>query len=470
MAESTALRPKTAKALKRRRRELARAIGPEGVLVVPAAHEVTRNRDVHYPFRQSSDFAWLTGFPEPDAVAVLAPKRKDGEFVLFCRPKDPEREIWDGHRFGTEGAVEHFGAHAAHPLSELDEKLPALLADRKRVYYPLGVDADFDLQVMGWLRAVRAQARKGVSAPTELVTSDTLLHERRLIKAKGELATMRRAAGISAAAHRRLMQACRPGLNEQQLEAAFLHACAEQGARFQAYPPIVGGGANACVLHYIDNAAVLADGDLVLVDAGCELDDYASDITRTFPVNGRFSAPQRTLYELVLAAQRAAIAAVKPGKRWDAPHKAALKVLTRGLVDLGFIEGSRKDVPQLIKDEKYKPFYMHRTGHWLGMDVHDVGSYKQNGTWRELEPGMVMTIEPGLYVAPDAEVPAQFRGIGIRIEDDVLVTEDGHEVLSRDVPKDVEAIERLMAGAPAGAPADALAQASPAGAGASEET
>jgi Xaa-Pro aminopeptidase len=258
---------------------------------------------------------------------------------------------------------------------------------------------------------------------------------------------MRRAARISATAHRRLMQTCRPGMTEQQLEATFLTACAEHGARFQAYPPIVGGGANACVLHYVDNAATLADGDLVLIDAGCELDGYASDITRTFPVNGRFSTPQRTLYALVLAAQRAAIAAVRPGRRWDAPHKAALKVLTLGLVDLGFIEGNRDDLPQLIKDEKFKPFYMHRTGHWLGMDVHDVGSYKQDGKWRMLAPGMVLTVEPGLYVAPDAEVPAEYRGIGIRIEDDVLVTDDGNEVLSSGAPKDIDAIEALMSGA-----------------------
>jgi Xaa-Pro aminopeptidase len=256
---------------------------------------------------------------------------------------------------------------------------------------------------------------------------------------------MRRAARISAAAHRQLMQTCRPGMNEQALEAAFLAACAERGARFQAYPPIVGGGANACVLHYVENTADLADGDLVLVDAGCELDGYASDITRTFPVNGRFSAPQRALYDLVLKAQLAAIGAVKPGKRWDAPHNAALKVLTRGLVDLGFIEGKPEDLPQLIKDEQYKPFYMHRTGHWLGMDVHDVGSYKTDGKWRMLAPGMVLTVEPGVYIAPDADVPAQYRGIGIRIEDDVLVTEEGHEVLSCDVPKEPDAIEQLMA-------------------------
>jgi Xaa-Pro aminopeptidase len=415
------------------------------VLIVPAAREVTRNRDVHFPFRQDSDFTWLTGFPEPDAVAVLAPKHKDGEFVLFCRPRDPEREVWDGYRYGTEGAVEQFGADAAHPLAELDEKLPELLADRKRIHYPLGVDDDFDLRVMRWLRAVRAKARKGVSAPTELVTSDGVLHEQRLIKRPSELATMRRAARISAGAHCRLMQTCKPGMIEQALEAVFLSACAEQGARFQAYPPIVGGGANACVLHYVDNAAELADGDLVLVDAGCELDGYASDITRTFPVNGRFSTPQRTLYELVLQAQLAAIDAVKPGKRWDAPHNAALKVLTSGLVELGFIDGKAEDVAQLIKDEQYKPFYMHRTGHWLGMDVHDVGRYKCDGKWRMLEPGMTLTVEPGLYVAPDAAVPAEYRGIGIRIEDDVLVTEDGHEVLSRDAPKEVDAIEQLMA-------------------------
>ena len=436
---------KTAKALERRRREVARAIGADAVLIVPAAREVTRNRDVHYPFRQNSDFTWLTGFPEPDAVAVIAPKHKDGEFVLFCRPHDPEREVWDGRRFGTEGAVAQFGADAAHPLAELDEKLPELLADRKRIHYPFGVDDGFDRKVMGWLRAVRAKARKGISAPTELISSDGVLHERRLIKGAGELVTMRRAARISAAAHRQLMQTCRPGMSEQALEATFLAACAEQGARFQAYPPIVGGGANACVLHYVENAADLADGDLVLVDAGCELDGYASDITRTFPVNGRFSAPQRKLYELVLKAQLAAIGAVKPGKRWDAPHNAALKVLTRGLVDLGFIDGKPEDLPQLIRDEKYKPFYMHRTGHWLGMDVHDVGSYKTDGKWRMLEPGMVLTVEPGLYIAPDAAVPAEYRGIGIRIEDDVLVTEEGQEVLSRDVPKEPDAIEQLMA-------------------------
>ncbi|NBC49982.1 MAG: Xaa-Pro aminopeptidase [Gammaproteobacteria bacterium] len=433
--------------LKRRRRDLMRALGPDSVLIVPAAPEVIRNRDVHHPYRQASDLSWLTGFPEPEAVAVLAPKRKDGAFVLFCRPRDPEREVWDGYRFGVEGAVAAFGADQAFPIAEIDEKLPEILADRRQVYYPLGVDDGLDLQVMRWLRAVRAKARTGVTAPTALISSDQLLHERRLIKSKAELKLMRRAAAISAAAHQRLMQHARPGLPEQQLEAAFIAACAEQGARFQAYPPIVGGGANACVLHYIENAHVLGDGDLVLVDAGCELDGYASDITRTFPANGRFSAPQRRLYELVLAAQQAAIAQVRPGNHWNQPHKAALKVLTQGLVDLGLIDPDGADLKQLIKDERYKPFYMHKTGHWLGMDVHDVGQYKVDGRWRRFEPGMVLTVEPGLYIAPDAEAPAEYRGIGIRIEDDVAVTEDGHAVLSADVPKDPDAIEALMASA-----------------------
>lgn len=420
------------------------AVGTDGVLIIPAAAEVVRNRDVHYPFRQDSDFSYLTGFPEPDAVAVIVPKRKGGEFVLFCRPRNQEREVWDGHRFGVDGAVAQFGADEAYPLEELDEHLPELLADRKRVFYPLGTDADLDLKVMDWLRAVRGKARAGVSAPTELIASERIVHEQRLIKVRPELELMRRAARISAAAHCRLMRQCRPGMNEQQLEATFIAACAESGARFQAYPPIVGGGRNACTLHYVDNCAELRDGDLVLVDAGCELGGYASDITRTFPVNGCFTPPQRALYQVALEAQQAALAEVRPGKRWNAPHQAALRALTRGLLELGLLEGTKRDVPKLIKEDKYKPFYMHRTGHWLGMDVHDVGDYKRDGRWRELRPGMVLTVEPGLYVGPDAEAPEEFRGIGIRIEDDVLVTEDGHEVLSGDVPKEIAEIEQLM--------------------------
>lgn len=446
-AASQSKNPYSAAELKRRQRELIKALGNNAVLLLPAAPEVIRNRDVHHPYRQSSDLAWLTGFPEPEAVAVLAPKRKDGAFVLFCRPHDPEREIWDGFRYGVEGAVEHFGADQAFPITELDEQLPQILADRRRVVYPLGLDDGFDRRVIGWLRAVRALARKGISAPTELVSSDQYLHERRLIKSTSELQTMRRAADISAAAHQRLMQTAQPGCSEQRLEATFLAACAEQGARFQAYQPIVGSGAHACVLHYVENADVLRDGDLVLVDAGCELDGYASDITRTFPANGRFSPAQRRLYDLVLKAQLAAIAKVRAGNHWNQPHKAALKVLTQGLVDLGLIDAAGADLKQLIKDERYKPFFMHKTGHWLGMDVHDVGQYKQDGRWRRFERGMVLTVEPGLYIAPDAEAPAEYRGIGIRIEDDVLVTDGEPEILSAKVPKAPDEIEVLMAAA-----------------------
>ena len=431
----------------RRRQIVADAVGDDAALILPAASERIRNRDVHYPFRQDSDFSWLTGFPEPDALAVLAPGHKGGDLILFVRPRDPERELWDGRRAGTDGAVDHYGAAKAYPLDRADRQLPKLLANRSRVYCPFGADAAFDRRVMGWIGAVRAQARKGVTAPTELVAASRVLHELRLRKSELELAIMRRAAQISADGHRLLMQTCRPGLGEQQLERVFIDACARHGGRFQAYTPIVGGGANACILHYVENSATLRDGDLVLIDAGCELDGYASDITRTFPVNGRFSPAQRDLYALVLDAQRAAIDAVEPGRRWSAPHKAAVEVLTTGLVKLGILEGTLDDVPKLIKKEKYKPFYMHRTGHWLGMDVHDVGDYKQKGKWRRLEPGMVLTVEPGLYIAPDAKAPKKYRGIGIRIEDDVLVTEHGHEVLSADAPKQIDEIEALMAAA-----------------------
>jgi len=426
---------------RRRRRALAKTIGADALAILPAAREVTRNRDVHYPFRQSSDFSYLTGFPEPDAWLVIAPKRQEGEFVLFCRPRDPEREQWDGARLGVEGAVEAFGADEAHPLSELDTLMPTLIDGRRRLYYPIGTDSMLDAQVMGWVRQVRAKARTGAVAPETFVTLESVLHAQRLIKSPAEIAIMRRAAKISARAHSELMRLCRPGLSEARLEAEFQHQCALAGARHLAYPSIVAGGEHACVLHYVENSAPLRDGDLVLIDAGCELDGYASDITRTFPVNGRFSPAQRTIYELVLKAQRAAIERARPGHHWNEPHEAAVKVLTKGLVELGILNGKTRD---LIKDEAHKPYYMHRTGHWLGMDVHDVGAYKRDGDWRVLEPGMVLTVEPGLYLPHDAAVPEPYRGIGVRIEDDVLITEQGHEILSAGVPKDPEAIETLM--------------------------
>ncbi len=427
---------------KRRRRALIKSIGPDGLAILPAAREVIRNRDVHYPFRQQSDFSYVTGFPEPDAFAVLVPRRKEGEFILFCRPRDDEREQWDGARLGVEGAVARFGADQAHPLSELDEIMPALIEGRARLYYPIGTDAGLDQRVMGWVNRVRAKARAGVVAPEIFISIESLLHEQRLHKTPAEATLMRRAARISAHAHRRLMRQCVPGAKELDLEAEFQHACAIAGARFNAYPMIVGGGANACVLHYIANDAILRDGDLVLIDAGCELDGYASDITRTFPVNGRFSPPQRELYELVLKAQQAAIDKARPGCRWNEPHEAAVRVLTKGLVRLGILDGK---VNKLIKEEAYKPYYMHRTGHWLGMDVHDVGAYQCDGEWRVFEPGMVLTVEPGLYMPETEAVPEPYRKIGIRIEDDVLITEDGNEILSAAAPKHPDEIEALMA-------------------------
>jgi Xaa-Pro aminopeptidase len=435
----------------RRRRALLGALSADAVAIVPAAAEAVRSRDVHHPFRQSSDLTYLCGFPEPEALAVFVPQRKQGEFVLFCRPRDEQRELWDGPRAGVEGARGVYGADEAHPVDALDAVLPGLLEGRRRIYYPLGLDPDLDRRLMGWIGGVRAKARAGVRAPTEVLALSTVLHEQRLIKDSGEVRTMRKAARISAAAHRRLMRMCRPGLWEYELEAAFVHACAERGARFQAYSPIVGGGANACVLHYVDNGARLSDSDLVLIDAGCEYQGYASDITRTFPVNGRFTPPQRELYELVLEAQLAAIAKAVPGNRWNDPHDAAVRTLTKGLAGLGILPGGKAAVRRHVKEEKYKPFYMHRTGHWLGMDVHDVGEYKRDDKWRLLEPGMVLTVEPGLYIpagVSDSQhaIPEPYHHVGIRIEDDVLITEHGNDVLSADAPKDPDEIEAWMSG------------------------
>ncbi len=437
----------TAAEYRRRRRRLAAAMKPGGVALLAAAPESVRNRDVHHPYRQDSDFFYVTGFPEPEALAVLVPGRKEGELVIFCRPRDSERELWEGARAGVEGVQRDFGADEAHPIDKLDEVLPKLLEDRDRIYYPVGTNPALDRRLMEWVNVVRGKVRSGVRAPTEFIVLERLLSEQRLLKSKAELKIIRRAVRISADAHRRVMRLCRPGLWEYELEAEFVRVCAARGGRFQAYPPIVGSGANACVLHYVDNRHRLENGELVLADAGCELAGYASDITRTFPVNGRFSPPQRELYELVLAAQETTIAEAVPGNRWSAMHKAAVRTLTEGLVELGILKGGRKAVPKLIKEEKYKPYFMHRTGHWLGMDVHDVGDYRVGGKWRRLEPGMVLTMEPGLYISADrTEVPARYHDIGIRIEDDVLITADGNEVLSVRAPKTVADIESWMSG------------------------
>ena len=422
-----------------RRQRLAEQM-QAGVAVIPTAPERARNRDSHYPYRFDSYFHYLTGFGEPEAVLVqvagAAPKS-----ILFCREKNPEREVWDGFRYGPEAARVAFGFDEAYPVARLDEMMPKLLADQPSLHFHLGADSDWDARAVGWLNAVRAEVRNGVTAPSEIKDVRVLLDEMRLIKSADEIAIMRRAAEISAAAHRRAMQLARPGRHEYEIEAELLHEFRRHGAQAPAYPSIVAGGANACVLHYVDNGAALKDGDLLLIDAGCELDGYAADITRSIPVNGRYSAAQKDVYEMVLAAQAAAIAAVAPGAGWDEPHQAALRVLAQGMIDLGLCRGS---VDAVIETGDYKRFYMHKTGHWLGMDVHDVGDYKRGGQWRKLEPGMVLTVEPGCYIRPADDVAEHFWNIGIRIEDDVLVTAQGCEVLTAAAPKSVPEIEAAM--------------------------
>jgi Xaa-Pro aminopeptidase len=432
-----------AKEFVRRRKELIRMMGPGAVAIVPSAAVRYRNRDAEYPYRQDSDFHYLTGFPEPEAVAVLVPERKQGPYVLFCRESDPQAEIWHGRRAGQRGAVEEYGADDSFPIDDIDDILPGLLEKAERVFYTMGTNWEFDRRLLGWVNRIRQRARGGARPPGEFVSLEHLLHDMRLYKSRAELTAMREAARISAAAHRRAMRVCCPGMTEFQIEAELLHEFRAGGA-VPAYHSIVGGGANGCILHYTENSAELQEGDLLLIDAGAEYDCYAADITRTFPINGRFTKPQRALYEVVLEAQRAAIEEVRPGKHWNEPHQAAVRVLTEGLVELGLLKGKPK---KLIEQEEYRRFYMHRTGHWLGMDVHDVGDYKVGGEWRVLEPGMVMTIEPGLYIGDGVKgVPKKWWGLGIRIEDDVLVSAEGPEVLTAAAPKEIDEIEALMEG------------------------
>ncbi|MCC1497421.1 Xaa-Pro aminopeptidase [Alcanivorax sp. 1008] len=426
----------------RRRRELMDNMEENSIVILPAAPERRRNRDIDHAYRQDSDFWYLSGFPEPEAVMALIPGREHGEFVMFCRERDREMETWHGYRRGPEGAVKDFGADDAFPISDIDEILPGLIEGRDRVYYDMGRDPEFDRQVMSWVNSIRAKVRSGAHPPGEFLALNHFLHDQRLFKSSLEIKVMRRAGEIAAAAHVRAMQVVEPGMYEYQLEAEYLHEFMRHGARAPAYPTIVGGGRNGCILHYVDNNQKLKDGDLVLVDAGAEFHCYASDITRTFPVNGKFSAEQQAVYEVVLASQLAAIEQVKPGKHWNSPHEAAVQVLTQGMKDLGLLKG---EVSELIETEAYRRFYMHRTGHWLGLDVHDVGDYKVHDEWRVLEPGMVMTVEPGIYIAPDdSSVASKWRGIGVRIEDDVAVTRKGCEVFTDGVPKSVAEIEKLM--------------------------
>jgi Xaa-Pro aminopeptidase len=411
-----------------------------GIAVIATAPEVLRNGDAHYPYRFDSHFHYLTGFDEPEAVLVLiagdAPQT-----ILFCRAKDREREIWDGFRYGPDGAKEKFGFDAAFPIAQLDEKLTGLMGNQPVLFHPLGAQAQWDDRILALRAGVQAQVRSGITAPNEIHDIRMLLDEMRLIKDSDELAIMRRSATISAAAHIRAMRATRPGKMEYEIEAELLHEFRKNGAQAPAYTSIVAGGANACVLHYISNNAQLQDGELLLIDAACEVDGYAADITRTFPVNGRFNGAQKDIYELVLSAQADAISAARPGAHWNEPHDAAVRVLAQGFVDLKLCNGS---VDAVLESGSYKRFYMHRTGHWIGMDVHDVGAYKLDNNWRALQPGMVLTIEPGCYIRPADDVPQAFWNIGIRIEDDVAITPHDCEVLTEAAPKTVEAIEDLM--------------------------
>jgi len=428
------------KEFQRRRRQLMGMVGSGGIAILPAAPVRTRSRDVAHRYRQDSDFYYLTGFAEPEAVAVLVPGRASGEFLLFCRERDATREQWDGGRAGQDGAVRDYGADDAFPVDDIDEILPGIMESCSRVYYTMGMYSEFDSRIADWVNSLRSGLSRGVHTPQEFVALDHLLHDMRLYKSRAEIAAMRKSAKVAVAAHKRAMRVTRPGMFEYEVEAEFRHEFRRNNA-WASYSPIIASGSNACTLHYVDNKARLEGGDLLLIDAGCELDYYASDITRTFPINGRFSPEQLAIYEIVLDAQFAAIDKIVAGNHWNDPHDAAVKIITRGLRKLGLIDGS---LPRLIKDGGYRDFYMHRTGHWIGMDVHDVGDYKVGDEWRVLETGMVTTIEPGIYISGKRSVPKAFRNIGVRIEDDVAVTTKGPDVLSKDLAKAPDAIEALM--------------------------
>ncbi len=427
---------------RRRRKTLMRIMGNEAIAILPAAPSRTRSRDTEYRYRQDSDFKYLSGFDEPESLLVLIPGRPAGEYLVFCRDRDPQQETWHGRRVGVERAPEVLDADDAFPISDLDDILPGLLEGRQKVFYSMGRDTAFDARMMGWLNRVRAHApRTGLKAPSTFVSLDFHLHEMRLIKSRAEISLLRKAAKISADGHRHAMQQAEPGHMEYEVEARLIGEYKRRGAT-HSFLPIVGGGDNGCILHYTENNRELSDGDLVLVDSGAEYEGYAGDITRTWPVNGTFTKAQRDIYQLVLDSQLAAIEQVKPGNHFNDPHEAAVKVLTKGLVKLGLLKGQPA---ALRKEEAYRRFYMHRTSHWLGMDVHDVGEYRIDGEWRLLEPGMVITIEPGLYIGDSKDIPKAYRNLGVRIEDDVVVTKTGHEVLTDSVPKSIGAIEAEMA-------------------------
>jgi len=432
----------TKKEFKKRRKELMSQMEPNSIGLLSSAPERLRNNDAEYQYRQSSDFYYLTGFSEPQAILALVPGRQQGEVILFCREKNLERELWTGYILGPDAAIDSLQIDDAYPIDDVDEIIVGLIEGKDRIYYSMGRDDDFDSRVMAWVKNIRINSKAGPRPPSEFQVLDHLLHELRLIKSPAEIKLIEKAVKISAEGHKAAMNRCAPGLKEYELEAELQYAFIRNGSRSPAYQSIVGSGDNACILHYNSNNAEIKKGDLVLIDAGCEYDCYAADITRTFPASGKFTEEQRLIYEIVLLAQNEAIKATRPGNTWNAPHDASVKVIVRGLLKLGLLKGS---LSQQLKSEEYKRYYMHRVGHWLGMDVHDVGDYKVDGDWRLLEPGMVTTIEPGIYVSPsDTSVPKKWRGIGVRIEDDVLVTKTGHKVLSTGIPRTIEDIEALM--------------------------
>ncbi|HVE44517.1 MAG TPA: Xaa-Pro aminopeptidase [Gammaproteobacteria bacterium] len=426
-----------------RRKKLMTTIGSHGIAIFPSAHEQVRNGDAEYAFRQQSDFYYLSGFSEPESIIVLAPKRPEGEFILFNRVRDAESEAWDGPRVGQVDAVKLFGADQAFPITEFEAMLPALLSGRQFVYYGLGLDAVSEKMLIEQVNRLRSKVRQGLEAPLSFIDPMPIVHDMRLFKNAAEIQLIQKAVDISADAHIRAMSCCRPGMYEYELEAELMHAFLSKGARSPAYGNIVGAGENSCILHYATNNRLIKSGDMVLIDAGAEYENYAADITRTFPANGKFSAEQRAIYDIVLAAQDAAIQAIKPGISWTKAQDEIVNVITQGLIDLKILKGN---IQTLIEKQAYLPFYRHRSGHWLGLDVHDAGAYQVNGEWRLLESGMVLTVEPGLYMASNIPgLDAKWHHIGVRIEDDLLVTETGHQVLSQHIPKTIADIETVMA-------------------------
>ena len=426
----------------KRRSRILEAIEKNSIILISSSCPKVRNSDANYPFRQNSDFFYLTGFDEPESLMVLKSTSSTREFILFCRDRDPLREQWDGFRAGQEGAIKDYGADISFSINTINEAMPDILLGVKNIYYPMSESNDIEQKVNKWLEISRSSIRSGIEVPDTIISLDSILHEMRLIKNCEELDIMKEAATITAEAHCDAMRAVKPGMFEYQLEAEYLHTFMKRGSRSPAYNSIVGGGNNACILHYNENKDQLKDGDLVLVDAGCEYQNYASDVTRTFPVGGKFTEEQAAIYEIVLNAHSKALDEIKPGKPWICAHEASIKAITEGLLELGILKGK---LDKLIEEEAYSKFYMHRIGHWLGMDVHDVGNYKVDGNWRALEEGMVLTVEPGIYILDSMkEVDPKWLGIGIRIEDDVVVTKNGNEILTSGVPREIKHIEALM--------------------------